>query len=74
VKILILYSSNKFTETLKEKGHLGDQAVDGNVMFNFFNPILFASCTCTLSKWCKSKKGVKSSAQQHTSKSIRFKA
>jgi hypothetical protein len=22
----------------------------------FFNPILFASCICTFSKWCKSKK------------------
>jgi hypothetical protein len=25
-------------------------------MIYFFNPILLASCTCTFSKWCKSKK------------------
>jgi hypothetical protein len=29
----------------------------------FFNPFLFASCTCTFSKWWNTKKGVKRSAQ-----------
>jgi hypothetical protein len=32
-------------------------------VFFVLNPILFASCTCTFSKWCKSKEGVKRSAQ-----------
>jgi hypothetical protein len=29
----------------------------------FFNPLLFASCTDTFSKWCKITRGMKSSAQ-----------
>jgi hypothetical protein len=29
----------------------------------FLNPFLFASCTCTFSKWWNTKKGVKRSAQ-----------
>jgi hypothetical protein len=29
----------------------------------FFNPFLFASCSCTFSKWWNTKKGVKRSAQ-----------
>jgi hypothetical protein len=31
--------------------------------FFFLNPFLFASCTCTFSKWWNTKKGVKRSAQ-----------
>jgi hypothetical protein len=30
---------------------------------NFFNPLLFASCTDTFSKWCKITRGMKRSAQ-----------
>jgi hypothetical protein len=31
--------------------------------FFFFNPLLFASCTDTFSKWCKITRGMKRSAQ-----------
>jgi hypothetical protein len=30
---------------------------------NFFNPLLFASCTDKFSKWCKITRGMKRSAQ-----------
>jgi hypothetical protein len=30
---------------------------------HFFNPLLFASCTDTFSKWCKITRGIKRSAQ-----------
>jgi hypothetical protein len=31
--------------------------------WRFFNPLLFASCTGTYSKWCKITRGMKRSAQ-----------
>jgi hypothetical protein len=31
--------------------------------FYFLNPLLFASCTDTFSKWCKVTRGMKRSAQ-----------
>jgi hypothetical protein len=33
------------------------------ILFFFLNPFLFASCTCTFSKWLNTKKGVERSAQ-----------
>jgi hypothetical protein len=41
-------------------------SVPQNVLFLFFfcvNPLLFASCTDTFSKWCKITRGMKRSAQ-----------
>jgi hypothetical protein len=32
-------------------------------IFFLCNPFLFASCTCTFSKWCNTEKSVKRSAQ-----------
>jgi hypothetical protein len=54
---------------LTEGAHLQDLNVDWRMMklvlknTGFVKPILFASFTCAFSKWCKSKKGVKRSAQ-----------
>jgi hypothetical protein len=31
----------------------------------FFNPLLFASCTDTFSKWCKITRGMKRSAEMY---------
>jgi hypothetical protein len=33
------------------------------IFFFFVNPLLFASCTNTFSKWCKITRGMKRSAQ-----------
>jgi hypothetical protein len=33
------------------------------IHLNFFNLLLFASCTDTFSKWCKITRGIKRSAQ-----------
>jgi hypothetical protein len=34
-----------------------------SIYFFFVNPLLFASCTNTFSKWCKITRGMKRSAQ-----------
>jgi hypothetical protein len=50
-------------ETGVSRGSDDELNVDCIKLYIFFNPLLFASCTNTFSKWCKITRGMKRSAQ-----------
>jgi hypothetical protein len=61
VSIIFLSLSEREREREREKAGSGSER--DYIFFFCLNPLLFASCTDTFSKWCKIIRGMKRSAQ-----------